>query len=100
MDKAESRALEAYPKEGRNAFHSYFGILEFDGNAAHRVGYINGYRRAEKDLALTWEDIAKIITIYELEVAEGNISRYGEAKDLQPYSKRILEKFNKLKTMI
>jgi len=51
--------------------------------------------RKEKDLAPTWKDVAMIITIYELEVAEGNISRYGEAKDLQPYSERILEKFNK-----
>lgn len=43
---------------------------------------------------LTWQDIAKILTIYELEISSGNISRYGDASDVKPTSERILNKFN------
>ena len=46
---------------------------------------------------LTWQDIAKILTIYELEISSGNISRYGDASDVKPTSERILNKFNETK---
>ena len=86
-DKATKVAVEKYP-------HGTFdGELGDSLRAACAVGYM----QAQKDLELTWQDIAKIITIYEQELEEGNISRYGEAKDLQPYCERILEKFNELK---
>ena len=45
---------------------------------------------------LTWQDIAKILSIYELEISSGNISRYGDASDLKPISERILVRFNEL----
>ena len=46
---------------------------------------------------LDWKDIALIITIYEQEVAAKNISRYGTAKDVKPYSEKILEQYKKIK---
>ena len=45
---------------------------------------------------MTWKDIAIIICIYENEILEGNISRYGTAADIEPYSKLILNKYNEL----
>ena len=45
---------------------------------------------------LTWQDIAKILSIYELEISSGNISRYGDAPDVKPTSERILSKFNEM----
>ena len=45
---------------------------------------------------LTWQDIAKILSIYELEISSGNISRYGDASDVKPTSERILVRFNEL----
>lgn len=37
-----------------------------------RLVYRNGYHQAEKDLALTWEDIRKIVVISEDVFEEGN----------------------------
>lgn len=45
------------------------------------------------DNFFTWQQIAKIINIYESELADGNISRYGTAKDVRPTCERILEKY-------
>ena len=45
---------------------------------------------------LTWQDIAKILSIYELEISSGNISRYGDASAVKPTSERILSKFNEM----
>ena len=56
-----------------------------------------GYEQAEKDLALTWEDIAKIITIYEAEIANGDYRRYNEAEWMKEYSQDILRRFNEMK---
>lgn len=50
-----------------------------------------------KSLELTWQDIAKILSIYELEISSGNISRYGDASDVKPTSKKILKRFNEMK---
>ncbi len=50
MSKAEERALKAYPIK--------IAVREgFDENLRERKGFIKGYHQAEKDLALTWEDI-------------------------------------------
>ena len=51
----------------------------------------------EKKPELTWQDIAKILSIYELEISSGNVSRYGDASDVKPTSERILNKFNEMK---
>ena len=58
-----------------------------------------GYEQAEKDLALTWQDVAVLITIYEQEVEAGNISRYDDegAPTLQEASEIILRKFNEIR---
>ena len=47
-------------------------------------------------MEMTWQEIAKIITIYEMEVEAGNISRYGSAKDIQHDSEIILDKYQRL----
>ena len=62
-------------------------------------GYKEGYEQAEKDLALTWEDVAILITIYEQEVEAGNISRYEDegAPSLKEASEIILRKFNEIR---
>lgn len=48
MNRAEERALEAYP---------YAEVC--------RQKYLEGYHQAEKDNELTWEDIPEIIRISE-----------------------------------
>ena len=53
MSKAEERAQAAYP-----AWRNGIGD-EFNSNSAY-YGFIEGYRQAEKNLELTWEDIREI----------------------------------------
>lgn len=67
--KAEEAALKAYP-------YDY----------PEREGYRKGYEQAEKDLALTWEDIRVIdellTLVYDPDNEEG-------------YYTRVLEEFNR-----
>ena len=57
MSRAEEEALKLYPDKK---------VVLARGNTClscgrvRREAYINGYQQAEKDLALTWEDIRKI----------------------------------------
>jgi hypothetical protein len=46
---AEQKALEAYPNKEETVYHSFFGVLKFDENAAERRGYQEGYDQAMKD---------------------------------------------------
>lgn len=55
MNKAEDRALEAFPlKIDGDSRGSY------DLNVVKRIIYQQGYEQAEKDLELTWEDVKEI----------------------------------------
>lgn len=54
MSKAEDRAKEAYPL--RDAEHVYDEELVIEA----REYFAEGYHQAEKDLELTWEDLAII----------------------------------------
>lgn len=58
--RAEEAALKAYPED-----ISYSTVLErpFDYNGNWRRIFIQGYETAEKDLALTWEDVKEIVRI-------------------------------------
>lgn len=53
LNRAERRAMEAYP-------NVLFPFTPLDLNAYRRGAFINGYEQAEKDLALTWEDMKTI----------------------------------------
>lgn len=89
MSKAEERALEAYPIRIDPT------ACDCDLNEEARGIYQFGYKQAEKDLALTWEDIKTIEEIiatsdwYDFEI-NGNfwskefyeevLKRFKEAK--------------------
>ena len=54
---SKEAALKAYPKEIRDK--SGF-VIDIGHPQWTRDYYIEGYEQAEKDLALTWEDVKKI----------------------------------------
>jgi hypothetical protein len=59
--------------------------------------FINGYEQAEKDLALTWEDIKKISRILDIMVDDdlkGEIPKEWGEKE---YYEEVLRRFNKAK---
>lgn len=64
MTKAERRAIEAYPVNIREMEAGMGGLtLPYDANKFSREKFQEGYEQAEKDLALTWEDVKEIVRI-------------------------------------
>ena len=66
MDKAEEIAWKTYPKD--ECLGNSNLMYDFDENI--REGFIEGYRQAEKDCELTWEDMALINQIHFEVMAE------------------------------
>ena len=97
MSKAEDRALEKYPlmtdddKEGLEAL-KYIGIececatVFNEVQEAKQAYFIEGYRQAEKDLELTWEDMKLIETILLKVDIECDL-------DEKEYYKEVLRRF-------
>ena len=87
MTRAEERALEAYPH------YTAENITEVT-NARHF--FAKGYEQAEKDLALTWEDIHKLVIIedkliYELCIKDDTIPA------TQSFYEEVLKRFKEAK---
>ena len=90
MNKAEERALRAYPpKIDGDSRGSY------DFNELNRIKYLQGYHQAEKDMELTWEDIESIITIsYFLDKEEETTGKYAK---IMTHCEEVLKRFNEQK---
>lgn len=69
---------------------------EYDINEAKREIFIEGYLEAEKDLALTWEDIGKIDAII-LDVNNEFAVDYSKEINRQKFYEEVLRKFKNLK---
>ncbi len=83
--RAEERALEAYPDKEMNGVAMLFH--------EQRRLFQEGYNQAEKDLALTWEDI---LIIHEKIRAVYDIAIMAEMDSKQIYEE-ALRRFNKVK---
>jgi len=95
MSKAEERALEAYPST------SHYWNAEPDRNAEAREFYKQGYKQAEKDLELTWEDVKLLQDIsHEVfaEVANGCIDYYQVYPTEQSFLEEVLKRFKEQRT--
>ena len=79
------------------AIEDYYGNIPDDADKVKAARHF--YEQAEKDIALTWEDVAILIAIYEQEVEVDNISRYESdgAPSLQEASEIILRRFNEIR---
>jgi len=89
MNKAEERALEAYPKETRDI--SGF-VIDIGHPQYMRDLYIEGYHQAEKDNELTWVDMECIIKHYQDIMAEKS-HVFMRVEDYQ----EVLKRFKDLK---
>ena len=83
ISKAEERAWKAYPYE-----NGMKGLICENS----RQLFIQGYEQAEKDLALTWEDMRKIIRINEEMMDDPEA--HPEWMDEQPFYEEMLRRFN------
>lgn len=86
MTKAEEAALKAYPNE-HFVDHTYAEMC--------RGFYEEGYEAAEKDLALTWEDMRKIISI-DIEMID-DPEAHPEWMEEQPFYEEVLKRFKEAK---
>lgn len=83
MKKSEQRALEAYP---------HYTAENFDEVMKARKFFAKGYSQAEKDLALTAEDIKQIILIhYDIVFKDETGVRCGDVAE------EVLRRFNAMK---
>ena len=78
MTKAESFAMQ-------------YGYYDKEKKRACCVGYNAGYKQAEKDLALTWEDMRKIIRIDEEMMDDPEA--HPEWMEEQPFYEEILKRY-------
>lgn len=79
MTRAEEAALRAYPKEIRDKN----GIVIDIGHPQWiRDYYIHGYEQAEKDLALTWEDVKLIVECYNKAADSPSTIQWGLGSDI------------------
>lgn len=98
--RAEERALEFYPMNMtplvyQDLIDQFGGKTEIDVNTYPRCLFQQGYEQAEKDLALTWEDMQKIHEIICGIDAELSALPYGLG--YQEYWEEVLRRFKKAK---
>ena len=86
MSRAEERALEAYPRSEKYTTSQRLIVNDM------RDGFIQGYKQAEKDLALTWEDIKEIQRLVDVVWSEQEITA---PIDEDTIYKEALKRFNK-----
>jgi len=99
MDKAEKRAIEVYPVKrfyytedhyiptSRDDGYEYYTQEVRDENLESREKFLEGYRVAEEDLELTWEDMKTIIEL------DGNVGECDDFHGSQKYYEKVLELF-------
>lgn len=86
MSRAEERALEVYPKSEKYTISQRLIINDL------RDGFIQGYEQAEKDFALTWEDMKEIQRLLDVVWSEQDITA---PIDEDTIYKEALKRFNK-----
>lgn len=83
MTRAEQEANKAYPTDENSTV-----------NYVLKLGFIDGYKQAEQDLALTWEDIRTINQMISAVVMEDPDDGSFELSEQQFYEE-VLKRFNK-----
>lgn len=87
LSLAEKRALEAYPRDEDRELNYR--------RANYRIAYERGYEQAEKDLALTWEDV-QLLDHFVLELVreEKEGKDWGDGKE---FYAEVLTRFKQFK---
>lgn len=100
MNKAEQRANEAYPPTfSSGKLHAKRVQAEnVDTHAPIRTIYLKGYKQAEQDLALTWEDMKTLDDIFFRVSNEMSIGDADNRIAIENYYKEVLRRFNKYKS--
>ena len=89
MSKAEEKANNACP------INKGSGIDRVISMVNRKNGYIQGYMQAEKDLALTWEDMVTIDTLGSEVITEHLFDNWSERQIYEEVLRRFREMKNK-----
>ena len=92
-EKAEQRALEAYPVL---MCYNDFQMVEEDINKPIREIYQEGYHQAEEDNELTWDDISELNCLLN-EVEHEFKKGMHEDKSYTGYCQEVLKRFKDFK---
>ena len=95
MDKATQKSIEWQKSNhpmaiGGDTFADM--VDSFNVNPA----FVAGYKEAEKDLALTWEDVKKIVTIADSMLTHTAWDAV-DWPDKQKYYEEVLRRFNEIR---
>jgi hypothetical protein len=66
-------------------------------NERRRVCFIEGYHQAEKDLALSWKDIADILDVTDVIANDDSMEERLKTMSEEEYCKEVLKRFNEMK---
>lgn len=94
--RAEEKALELFPIDMQMCIDNTGEPYEADVNAPRRKYVAFGYEQAEKDLALTWEDVKAIVTIADSMLTHTAWDAI-DWPDEQKYYEEVLRRFNEQK---
>lgn len=101
LTRAEQRSLEKYPVNMaplnyQDLIEQFGGKTEIDVNTYPRHLFQEGFEQAEKDLALTWQDMAKIDAII-LDVNNEFAVDYSKEINRQKFYEEVLRRFKETK---
>ena len=88
MSRAKEEALKVYPPQ--NIAANYDTI-------DRRDAFEYGYLKAKKDLELTWEDIEKIVDLYDDVYCNFSIDGKGGKTNTEEHYQEVLKRFNNQK---
>lgn len=95
MSKAENLALKKYPEHSLLIVPARRGGYYADNHL--RAGFIEGYHQAEKDLALTWEDMRELYIIFVQVDVEIEFGEIDVKADTVGYYQEVLKRFHETK---
>ena len=101
MSKAEEKSREyvlpfldeQYKKYGE---HKQMELTRFDGYDMMSA-YEEGYHQAEKDLELTWEDIADILDVTDVIANDDSMEERLKTMSEEEYCQEVLKRFKEFK---
>ena len=94
MSKAEEKTIELMKKA--KDFIPDGGYSEKELNLAFFM-FINGYHQAEKDLELTWEDIAGILDVTDIIANDDSMEERLKTMSEEEYCQEVLKRFKDFK---
>ncbi len=94
--RAEKAAIKAYPNVEQPVWDKSYPKTLFVRHT-ERNAFIKGYEQAEKDLALTWEDVKKIEDLcMEVTTLFASVGRNKVILE-PPFYEEVARRFNEIK---